>query len=217
MQYQYLQQVKDTLEPMKPLIETTRGFMPTAEGAALAYALLNCQLDLKLPAVEIGSYMGLSTLYLGAAARKSNRKLISIDHHHGSEENQAGWEHHDPSIVDYVSNNIDTLYAFRRTMNLADLERTVIIVVSDSKIFSSIFQCEIGFLFIDGGHGEIQANSDFESWTPKITSGGLLAIHDVFENPKLGGRPPYELYLRALQMNYREVISEGSLRVMRKN
>lgn len=191
--------------------------MPEAEGRALAYALLSCPSDPDLPAVEIGSYMGLSSLYLGAAARKTNRKLISVDHHRGSEENQQGWEHHDPSIVDPVSNKIDTLYAFRRTINLAGLDQSIVTVVSDSQIFSSLFKREIGFLFIDGGHGEIQAQSDFESWTPKIARGGFLAIHDVFEDSQLGGRPPYELYLQALQLNYREVISEGSLRVMEKS
>ena len=29
-------------------------------------------------------------------------------------------------------------------------------------------------------------------------AGGLLAIHDVFPDPADGGRPPYDVYLRAL-------------------
>lgn len=208
--------INEIVEPLQPLVENTRGFMPALEGKALAYALLNCPSDPKFPAVEIGSYMGLSSLYLGAVARQTGRKLISIDHHRGSEENQAGWQYHDPTSVDHVAGKIDTLYRFRRTIDLAELDQTIVAVVSDSQIFANLLNGEIGFLFIDGGHGENQARSDFQSWTPKIVKGGFLAIHDVFEDPNLGGRPPYQLYLEALQQNYSEVLCEGSLRVMEK-
>ena len=36
----------------------------------------------------------------GAAAEATGAVLFSVDHHHGSEENQAGWEHHDADLVD---------------------------------------------------------------------------------------------------------------------
>jgi hypothetical protein len=29
-------------------------------------------------------------------------------------------------------------------------------------------------------------------------AGGYLAIHDVFPNPEDGGRPPYEIWLKAI-------------------
>ena len=45
-------------------------------------------------------------------------------------------------------------------------------------------------LFIDGGHSFETALSDYNAWKDKICSDGLLVIHDVFPNPKDGGRPP---------------------------
>ncbi|MGH9083316.1 MAG: class I SAM-dependent methyltransferase, partial [Acidimicrobiales bacterium] len=49
--------------------------------------------------VEVGAWCGKSTLYLGAAAEATGSVLFSVDHHRGSEENQPGWEHHDPGLV----------------------------------------------------------------------------------------------------------------------
>ena len=49
------------------------------------------------PLLEVGTYCGKSAIYLGAAARAAGTVLFTVDHHRGSEENQAGWEHHDPS------------------------------------------------------------------------------------------------------------------------
>jgi len=198
------------------LIRATTGFMPPDEGMSLASALYGCNASTELPAIEIGSYAGLSTIYLGVAAQLQGRALLSVDHHHGSEENQEGWDYHDPALKDPVSGKIDTLYLFRRTIELAALSDTVIIVVADSQKFASTFSGEIGFLFIDGGHGHEQAQSDYESWVSKITVGGLLAIHDVFPDPSLGGQEPYHLYRRSLSEGFREITAQGSLRIMRK-
>ena len=72
--------------------------------------------------------------------------------------------------------------------------------------------------FIDGGHGEEPAKADFNGWVPKVKEGGTLAIHDVFPNPKDGGRPPYEqIYLPAIESgNWNEVHVEGSLRILKR-
>ncbi|MGB1650985.1 MAG: class I SAM-dependent methyltransferase, partial [Acidimicrobiales bacterium] len=76
----------------------------------------------------------------------------------------------------------------------------------------------LSFLFIDGGHGEEPAKADFNGWVPKVKEGGTLAIHDVFPNPKDGGRPPYEqIYLPAIESgNWNEVHVEGSLRILKR-
>ncbi|MDA8080976.1 MAG: class I SAM-dependent methyltransferase [Actinomycetota bacterium] len=205
------------LADKQELIRATKGFMPPDEGKALALALYECDLPYDVPAVEIGSYTGLSTIYLGTVAKRQMRSLVSVDHHRGSQENQAGWEYHDPTLVDPVSGKMDTLYLFRRTVELARLAETVIIAVADSQKFANAFSVEIGFLFIDGGHGIAEATGDYESWVPKITQGGHLAIHDVFTDASLGGQAPFLLYQRALGEGFRETMSQGSLRVMRKD
>src|SRR5689334_25382363 len=75
-----------------------RGFMPDDEGLAL-HRLATDRLP-HGPVLEVGSYCGKSALYLGAAARDVGGVVFTVDHHHGSEENQEGWEHHDAELVD---------------------------------------------------------------------------------------------------------------------
>ena len=74
--------------------------MPPEEGLALYDAAATVPDGVEGPLLEIGSYCGKSAVYLGAAARAGGTVLFSVDHHRGSEENQAGWEHHDTEVVD---------------------------------------------------------------------------------------------------------------------
>ena len=193
------------------------GFMPENEGLALHRAGLDAARA--GPLLEIGSYCGKSAVYLGAAARDRGTVLFSIDHHRGSEENQPGWEHHDAQLVDPATGRIDTLPRFRRTIEAAGLEGTVIAIVGESPTVARHWGTPLGLVFIDGGHGEEPAHRDYESWAPHVASDGLLAIHDVFPDPADGGRPPFEIYTRALASGaFIEVdeAGEGSLRVLRR-
>lgn len=169
------------------------------------------------PMLEIGSYCGKSAVYLGAAAQARGTVLFALDHHRGSEENQAGWEWHEPDLVDPDVGLIDTLPRFRRTVHDAGLEGSVIALVGDSPTVGRVWNIPLSFLFIDGGHGTEPAHRDFELWTPWVEPNGLLAIHDVFPDPADGGRPPYEIYLRALDSgSFVDVSATGSLRVLRR-
>ena len=104
------------------------------------------------PLLEIGSYCGKSAVYLGSAARARGTVLYTIDHHRGSEENQAGWEHHDTEVVDPRTGRMDTLPFFRRTIEDAGLEDGVVGVLGDSPTVGRFWSTPLGFLFIDGGH-----------------------------------------------------------------
>jgi predicted O-methyltransferase YrrM len=192
------------------------GFMPPDEGELLfRYAAERLPHG---PALEVGTYCGKSAVYLGAAARASGGTVFTVDHHRGSEENQAGWEHHDASLVDPETGQIDTLPFFRRTIQRAGLEEEVVAVVGRSTTVSRWWATPLALLFIDGGHGEQPARDDYEGWAPKVMPGGLLLIHDVFPDPADGGRPPYEqIYLPALASGeFEEIDALGSMRVLRR-
>lgn len=192
-----------------------RGFMPTDEGDALWDAAVEASAAVPdAPYLEIGSYCGKSTVWLGAAAQAHGVVLFALDHHRGSEENQAGWEHHDADLVDAEIGRMDTLPTFRRTIHDAELEGDVVAVVGDSPTVSRFWATPLALLFIDGGHGHDPAHRDYERWTPWVASGGTLCIHDVFPDPADGGRPPYEIYLRALDDGFTERRAVGSLRVL---
>jgi len=190
------------------------GFMPDEEGLALHAAAAAC--DPKLgPFLEVGTYCGKSAVYLGAAARSAGTVLYTVDHHRGSEENQAGWEHHDARLVDDRTGRMDTLPFFRRTIEEAGLEDAVVGVVGQSTAIAVHWSTPLSFLFIDGGHAADVAHADYDGWVPHLATGGTLAIHDVFPDPADGGRPPYELYCRARDAGFTEVGATGSLRVLR--
>ncbi len=195
--------------------EAAKGFMPPAEGlalyeTALAYGRVG-------PLLEVGTYCGKSAIYFGAAAREAGTVLVTVDHHHGSEENQAGWEHHDPSLVDPATGRMDTLPVFRRNIERAGLEDVVVAVIGTSDTVSRLWGTGLGLLFIDGGHSEHFAQADYANWAPKVKVGGALAIHDVFPDPADGGQAPYNVYLRALASGaFEERRVEGSLRVLER-
>jgi predicted O-methyltransferase YrrM len=197
--------------------ESARGFMPPDEGLALFAAAESVPADVPGPFLEVGGYCGKSALYLGAAALPAGRVLFSVDHHRGSEENQPGWEWHEPDLVDPAVGKIDSLPVFRRTVHEAGLEGVVIAVVGDSPTVGRLWGTPLSLLFIDGGHGAEPAHRDYELWTPHVAPGGLLLIHDVFPDPADGGRPPYEIYCRALDSGlFTDTSATGSLRVLRR-
>ena len=202
-------------ERLFALAEQVRGFMPADEGRALYGAALR-YLDGGL-GVEIGTYCGKSTLVLGAAALQTTSVLYTIDHHHGSEEHQPGWEFHDASLVDEVTGLFDTLPTFRRTLDAAGLDDHVVAIVGKSPIVARAWRSPLQLLFIDGGHSEAAATQDFEGWAQWVTVGGALVIHDVFPDPRDGGRPPYYIYCRAIDSGqFHEVSVTGSLRVLER-
>jgi MMP 1-O-methyltransferase len=193
------------------------GFMPDDEGIALHTAAMTVAST--GPLLEIGAYCGKSAIYLGAAAAAASTVLFSIDHHRGSEENQAGWEHHDPTLVDADTGKMDTLPVFRRTVFNAGLEPNVIAMVGSSPVIAAHWNTPLAFCFIDGGHGRAVAHADYDSWAHHVRPGGLLAIHDVFPDPADGGTPPYEIYLRALGSGWFDLATDlcaGSLRILRR-
>jgi predicted O-methyltransferase YrrM len=192
-----------------------KGFMPDDEGLLL-HRVARERLP-HGPVLEVGTYCGKSAIYLGAAAREVGGTVFTVDHHRGSEENQAGWEHHDPTLVDPEVGLMDTLPTFRRTLAAAGLEEQVVAVVGRSRTVSAHWRTPLSMLFIDGGHGEEPAHDDYEGWAPWVMSGGLLVIHDVFPDPADGGRPPYDVFLRALAGgSFEEAEALGSVRVLRR-
>ncbi|MYT94075.1 class I SAM-dependent methyltransferase [Streptomyces sp. SID8359] len=196
--------------------EAAKGFMPVHEGLAL-YAAATEAGALGLPLLEVGTYCGRSTVLLADAARSAGVSALTVDHHRGSEEQQPGWEYHDPTVVDPEVGLMDTLPTFRRTLHRAGLEEHVVALVGRSPQVAAVWAGPLGLVFIDGGHTDEHANGDYEGWAPHVAEGGLLVIHDVFPDPADGGQAPYRVYLRALASGaFTEVSVTDSLRVLRR-
>ena len=199
-------------EDLLALARATKGFMPEDEGALLYDVAVDALAT--GPALEVGTYCGKSAIYLGAAARLAGGTVFTVDHHRGSEENQAGWEHHDTSLADPEFGRLDTLPTFRQTIKRAGLEDEVVAVVGRSTTVSAHWRTPLALLFIDGGHADEHASADYVGWGRWVANGGRLVIHDVFPDPADGGQAPYRIYLRALGSGFEETRSCGSMRVL---
>lgn len=200
--------------------DATPGFMPRDEALALFEVATDflSQPNSTRVGVEIGTYCGKSTVYLGAAAEQCAATIVTIDHHRGSEEHQPGWEYHDESLVDPHTGTLDTSSRFRRTIFDAGLEETVIGMLATSSTAAKVWSTPADVVFIDGGHSMQAAQTDLHGWAPWVRVGGALLIHDVFPDPADGGRPPYEIYRQALDTGaFTEIRAEGSLRVLRRD
>lgn len=204
---------------LRAVADRTKGFLPPDEAEALHHAGLVAAEQHRGVLLEIGAYCGKSAVWLGAAAQARGTVLFSVDHHRGSEENQAGWDFHDAELVDPATGRMDTLPWWRRTIAESGLEQAVIAVVGDSPTIGAHWTTPLGLLFIDGGHGDDAVKADERAWLGHVAIGGFLAIHDVFPDPNDGGRPPYELYLRVLRNRaFTEMphLGQGSLRVLQR-
>jgi len=206
-------------EPMpkslQAVADAAKGFLPPDEAAALydaAWAMAPAGVVL-----EVGTYCGKSATWLGAAAGRRGGVVVTVDHHRGSEENQPGWQWHDPELVDPAVGAMDTLPFFRRTTHAAALEDVVVAVVGRSTTVAKLWSTPLAMLFIDGGHAVEHCTNDYTHWTPFVQPGGVLAIHDVFEDPADGGQAPHDhIYQPALRDGFVEVRRVGSLRVLRR-
>ena len=180
--------------PIDP--DSVKGFLHPDEGRRLFELALAAAAH--GPCLEVGSYCGKSTLYIGAACRERRQVLFAVDHHRGSEEHQPGEEYHDPDLLDAGSGRMDSLLAFRDTVARAGLEDTVVPVVAASALAARHWLMPLAFVFIDGGHSREAALTDNRCWAPHVEPGGILAIHDLFPDPADGGQAPYEIYQLAL-------------------
>jgi predicted O-methyltransferase YrrM len=181
---------------LRALALACRGFLDESEGLRL-YDLAERHAPLG-PVVEIGSYCGKSSIYLGAGVARAGGILVCVDHHRGNEENQPGWEYHDAELWDARAGAMETLPRLRRTLREAGLEDVTVVMVTASVKAARLISEPCGMVFIDGGHTQAVADADYEAWAPKVAGGGILAIHDLFPDPRDGGQAPIAIYRRAL-------------------
>lgn len=197
--------------PIDP--DSIKGFLNPKEGACLYRQAL--ELPGTVPCLEVGSYCGKSTLYLGTACRERGAVLFAVDHHRGSEEHQPGEAYHDPDLAS--PGGVDTFRAFRDTLSRADLESTVVPIVASSAVAARAWATPLGLVFIDGGHSMEAALTDYRCWAPRLMTGGILAIHDIFPDPADGGRPPFEIWQLALGSGlFEEITLFGTLGLLRR-
>lgn len=125
--------------------------------------------------VEIGSWKGKSTIWLGSGAKAgTGARVFAIDPHTGSSEHQK------------ALGPVWTFDAFVQNLKTAGVDDIVEPVIKTSKEAAQVFDHPIELIFIDGGHEYESVKSDYELWFPKVIDGGIMAFHDTtnFNGPK---------------------------------
>jgi len=196
-------------------VSQVKGFLAEEEGIRLFHlALKACSLG---PCLEIGSFCGKSTVYLGTACKIKGRTLFTIDHHRGSEEQQPGELYFDPDLLDSKTGLIDSFPYFRATIERAGLDEVVVPMVTKSHVAARDWAIPLGLVFIDGGHSYETVAADYQYWHPHLLPGGFLVFHDIFLDPSKGGQAPYEVYKVALASGlFRELPMTNTLGVLRR-
>lgn len=180
----------------KEKIDKVKGFLDEREANCLYKIALDAGKN--GPCLEIGSYCGKSSVYLGMACKENSTVLFSIDHHGGSEEQQPGEEYFDPDLFDQHAGKVDTLRHFLKTISDFGLDDVVIPIIGHSAIIGRLWETPLSLLFIDGSHAYEAVLNDFDIWAPKLIRGGYLLFHDIFPDPSKGGQAPYLVYQKAV-------------------
>lgn len=196
-------------------INAVKGFLSDNEAMALYDSALS--VSNRGPVLEVGSYCGKSTIFLGTACKQTDSSVYAVDHHVGSEEHQLGEMFHDPELYDSGEERFDSFKEFRRNIRRADLEEQVVPLVASSTTAAKFWQTPLSMVFIDGGHSLDAALNDYRCWAGHIIKGGILAIHDLFPAPEEGGQAPYAIYKLALASGlFEEIRRVDSLGLLRR-
>jgi predicted O-methyltransferase YrrM len=161
---------------VKKMVETIPGFLMVGQESWLFYKVQSLPLDATI--IEIGSYMGRSTIAMGFACAGTDRKIYCIDK----------WE---PN-PEYPDISVDTW-----TSNITKFGLLSVVhpMRGDSKEMLSTWVDNKNlprprFIFIDGSHRYADVLSDFNLSYDIILNGGWIALHDV--TPEWSG--PYNVW-----------------------
>lgn len=142
---------------------SVRGWLTLREGALLYNLAKGCPKNNSI--VEIGSWEGKSTVYLSNGSKDGHgAHIFAVDPHTGPEQR--------------VHDEIWTYDVFMKNIAEGGAGELVTPIVKFSEDAAKDFNKPVGLIFIDGGHAYEAVKTDFESWYPKITEGGVIAFHD---------------------------------------
>ena len=195
--------------------DSIKGFLELNEGIALYDEVK--RVSKNNFCVEIGSYCGKSTCFIGQACKENKSKLITIDHHKGSEEQQLGELYFDAEVYDEKLGRVNTLPLLEKNLAKFDLEDIVKPLVMDSISASKIVENNADLIFIDGSHTFESAESDYELWKNKIKKGGTLAIHDIYDSEDEGGQAPNKIFKQSLNEGFNFIKRVKSLVLLQKS
>lgn len=153
-------------EEIKRIVEKVDGWLTDREGELLYSLAKNCIGNGVI--VEIGSWQGKSTIWLGKGSKAGNRvKIYAIDPHTEHIEDEE------------LYRKAGSFKEFKKNIKNAKVNDIIIPIVQASEETAKNFNKPVEFIFIDGAHEYNRVKLDFELWFPKLIDGGIMAFHDT--------------------------------------
>jgi len=157
------------IEETKKIAEGIQGWVSDREGAYLFQKAKDCSKGI---IIEIGSWKGKSTIWLGKGSKIGNKiRIYAIDPFDGRDSKFITIPQPDYSVFEIFKDNIEK----------AGLDGLITPIVSRSQDTSEKIKEGIELLFIDGAHEYEFVKKDFELYFPKVIKGGIIAFHDANE------------------------------------
>ena len=138
----------------------------------------NCSHNQEYIFVEIGSWKGRSTSFMGVeiANSKKNISFYAVDTWRGSEEHK---DETNPSYEPLLKADEDGLY-LEFLKNVAPVSSFICPLRMRSDSAAKIFPNEsIDFIMIDGAHDYDSVKLDIQSWLPKLKKGAIMTGDDL--------------------------------------
>jgi len=160
------------------------------------------------PIVEIGSFKGKSTVWMGQALkqRAENIKVVAIDPHINTRDTEV--------VPDYEEES--SYEAFLNNVSVVGLDKWVEPVIKTSEDAAKDWNQPIRLLFIDGSHRYEDILLDLQLWEPEVNTGGIIILHDTKPTgPFPGVCRAINEYLRS-SPRFKEVIQLLNLTVFKK-
>lgn len=158
------------------LIAGARGIpgMLRDESAKFLFSLCYTQ-TLKGDVVEIGSWQGYSTTFLGRSVSESgNGRMYAIDHFKGNVGKEAFYRVSAPDLSDLKSR-------FEANIRRVNLDKTVNLLAMSNEEAVDRLRAEsacVRFLFIDGDHTKEGAQKDVDLFFPLLMEGSIVVFDD---------------------------------------
>ena len=152
-----------------------KGFLKNEEAIRL-YELARSLPHNRPVVVEIGSWLGKSSIVLGSALlKKRAARLYCIDPFDasGDPRSEQRYRAEASSMASSIRDAFDT------NIQRAGIACVVNVFHGYSYDFITTWASEIDMLLIDGDHSFEAVKRDFTDWSPFIKPGGIIAFHDT--------------------------------------
>jgi hypothetical protein len=124
--------------------------------------------------VEVGAYLGRSTIYLASRIRQSgkNIRVYAVDL-------WDGWVYHECREDEPSPESADVFGHFIRNVRRAGVEDVIRPLKMSSEQAAGLFEDgTFDFVFLDADHDYEAVRNDLHSWFPKVKRRGVLGGHD---------------------------------------